>query len=199
MTTDEITAAGTALILAGSETTAGALCAATVLLLSNPDKMRRARDEVDTAFGSETEITLKSTLGLKYLLAVIEESLRMYPPVPVRLPRRTRPDSVEIIDGHLVPGGVCMVLAFTFDLSINELGQTSIGTHQWSSNRSPRNFTDPDSFIPERWLKPPPDRYADDDLSAVQPFSQGPRNCLGRKSVLYSPSVLRVVIDVSLV
>jgi cytochrome P450 len=85
MTTAEITATGTALILAGSETTAGALCATTFLLLSNPDKMRRVQDEVDSAFESKTEITLKSTLGVKYLLAVIEESLRVYPPAPVRL------------------------------------------------------------------------------------------------------------------
>ena len=42
-----------------------------------------------------------------------------------------------------------------------------------------RNFEDPDSFIPERWLKDP--KYAGDDRTALQPFSFGPRNCIGKK------------------
>jgi cytochrome P450 len=45
--------------------------------------------------------------------------------------------------------------------------------------RSTRNFKDPDAFIPERWLKDP--QYATDDLGASQPFSFGPRNCIGKK------------------
>lgn len=44
---------------------------------------------------------------------------------------------------------------------------------------SPSNFTDPDSFIPERWLGDP--RFDGDDKAALQPFQVGPRNCIGRK------------------
>jgi hypothetical protein len=42
------------------------------------------------------------------------------------------------------------------------------------------NFTLPDSFIPERWLNIDP-RFASDKKDVLQPFSLGPRNCLGKK------------------
>jgi cytochrome P450 len=44
---------------------------------------------------------------------------------------------------------------------------------------SDSNFTDPHSFIPERWTGDA--RFADDERAAVQPFSVGPRDCLGKK------------------
>jgi cytochrome P450 len=44
---------------------------------------------------------------------------------------------------------------------------------------SPKLFKDPFAFVPERWLGD--ERYADDARAAVQPFSAGPRDCLGKK------------------
>lgn len=44
---------------------------------------------------------------------------------------------------------------------------------------SERNFKDPTSFIPERWLGD--ERFADDERTALQPFSVGSRDCLGKK------------------
>jgi cytochrome P450 len=41
-----------------------------------------------------------------------------------------------------------------------------------------RNFRDPYAFVPERWMNDP--QYATDNLSSVQAFSAGPRNCLGQ-------------------
>jgi cytochrome P450 len=45
--------------------------------------------------------------------------------------------------------------------------------------RSPLNFRDPDSFIPERFLGD--ERFVNDNRSALNPFSLGPRNCIGKK------------------
>lgn len=47
---------------------------------------------------------------------------------------------------------------------------------------SPKLFHRPESFVPERWLPSPscPAEYAADQLSAVHPFSLGPRRCLGQ-------------------
>lgn len=50
---------------------------------------------------------------------------------------------------------------------------------QWPIYHDAKYFSEPASFIPERWLGDP--RFDDDDKSALQPFSFGPRNCIGRK------------------
>lgn len=42
-------------------------------------------------------------------------------------------------------------------------------------------FKDPLEFVPERWLGD--ERYADDQRAAMQPFSVGPRDCVGKKYV----------------
>jgi cytochrome P450 len=48
--------------------------------------------------------------------------------------------------------------------------------------QDPKNFAEPKSFIPERWLGED-ERFANDDKAALNPFSYGPRNCLGKKYV----------------
>jgi cytochrome P450 len=44
---------------------------------------------------------------------------------------------------------------------------------------NPKYFKDPEEFVPERWLGDP--RYENDRREAAQPFSVGPRNCIGKK------------------
>jgi cytochrome P450 len=46
---------------------------------------------------------------------------------------------------------------------------------------SPKVFGDPLAFVPERWTGD--ERFANDERSALQPFSVGPRDCLGKKYV----------------
>ncbi len=69
-----------AITLAGSETTASSLCGAIYYLLKNPAVMEKLVKEIRTAFATEDDITMVSTYNLKYELAVIEESLRIFPP-----------------------------------------------------------------------------------------------------------------------
>jgi cytochrome P450 len=52
-----------------------------------------------------------------------------------------------------------------------------VSVSHWSCYHSAENFRDPDKFVPERWLGD--ERYKDDRKKALQPFSLGPRNCLG--------------------
>ena len=85
----------------------------------------------------------------------------MYPPVPGALMRITPPEGAEIA-GESLPGNV------------------SIGVHHWSTYRDPKHFNQPDCFHPERFLPNPPAEFADDDKQALQPFSHGPRGCIGR-------------------
>ena len=74
----------------------------TFLLLTNVEALERVKREVRSAFSSEKEITLLSVNNLPYMLACINEALRLYPPIPSGLPRYT-PSGGAVIAGHDVP------------------------------------------------------------------------------------------------
>ncbi|OLN96686.1 Isotrichodermin C-15 hydroxylase 4 [Colletotrichum chlorophyti] len=159
MSVDEMYTAAQVLIVAGSETTATGLTTATYLLCENPSTLEKLTTEIRETFENEDDITIQSTAGLSYLNAVIEEALRLGPPGPGTFPRVV-PDGGKTVCGQFVPGGY------------------SVGVHHLSVNRSPTNFCDHDEFHPERWLGDP--KYESDKKSAAQPFSFGPRNCIGK-------------------
>jgi cytochrome P450 len=152
---------GSVFMMAGTETTATALSGTTYHLLMNPDKLELLQREIRSAFTSLDEMDLESLARQKYLMAVLQEGLRMYPPVPTLLPRVVPAGGAEIC-GEWVPGG------------------TTVGVHHLSTYKSPEYFKKPHEFHPERWLGDP--QFKDDQLSAVEPFSVGPRNCLGKVS-----------------
>jgi cytochrome P450 len=95
----------TTLLIAGSETTASLLGGATYLLLQNPDAMTKLQDEVRSSFESEDEINFTSVHKLTYMLACLNEALRLYPPAAGGLPRVVPPGGATI-SGHYVPEGV---------------------------------------------------------------------------------------------
>lgn len=97
------------LVLAGSETTATTLAGSTYLLLSHPEVMGRLKEEVRSNFESVEEIDMASAGKLKYMLTVLNESLRMYSPVTSGLVRLTPPGGATIA-GHFVPGGVSLIV-----------------------------------------------------------------------------------------
>lgn len=179
----------------GSETTATFLSGATYHLLKSPLVLQKVTDEVRGTFKSADEITLASTIPSKmpYLHAVLEEGLRMYPPAPTKLPRRTTQET--IINGAVVPANVSsskypalhLLLLYTITNStiipsyhLTTTPQTCIGVHQYASSHNAKFYHNPNNFEPARWLPSPPAPYDQDQLDAHQPFSIGPRNCLGK-------------------
>ncbi|KAJ5663290.1 hypothetical protein N7507_004021 [Penicillium longicatenatum] len=155
----ELYANADVLIIAGSETTATLLSGVTYLLLRSPHAFAKLKDEVRGAFKSDSDVTLEACNQLVYLQACLNEALRMYPPVPVGLPRVIDAQG-DTIDGNWVPGGITV--------SVSHIATYS----------SEKNFKDAMHFIPERHLNDP--RFASDNKNALQPFSFGPRNCIGR-------------------
>lgn len=105
MSLDELEGNSSILIIAGSETTATLLSGLVYLLLKCPEKMKKLVDEVRSTFQDEGEIDLTSVNKLPYMVACIEEALRMYPPVPTGLPRVV-PEGGATISGHFVPENV---------------------------------------------------------------------------------------------
>ena len=105
MTVEEIQANARVLIIAGSETTATLLSGATYYIGRDPQVMQKLVDEIRGTFRHAEDITLAGVSGLTYMLAVLDESLRIYPPVPADLPRLV-PAEGCMIAGQWVPGGV---------------------------------------------------------------------------------------------
>lgn len=58
------------------------------------------------------------------------------------------------------------------------ISQTIVQIPIWPANTYSKNFTNAHSFIPERWIDS--DKYHRDKQAAMQPFSIGPRNCIGQ-------------------
>ncbi|KAI1358949.1 cytochrome P450 [Xylaria arbuscula] len=155
----EIRSNAETLIIAGSETLATALTGTTYLLTANPRALHKLADEIRSSFISEDEIDMLSTGKLTYLQAVIEESLRVYPPTPNGFPREA-PAEGTIILGQHVPA------------------KTVLACQHYSAYHSESNFKYPEAFIPERFLGDP--EFASDRRDVLQPFSFGPRNCIGK-------------------
>ncbi|MBA2566200.1 MAG: cytochrome P450, partial [Thermoleophilaceae bacterium] len=142
------------LLVAGHETTATALAWAVERLVRHPDKLDRLRDEV--AAGEDS-----------YLDAVVHETLRLRPVLPIVVRRLTEP--VEIA-GHLLPAGA------------------SVTPCIYLIHRRPDVYPEPARFLPERFLDTPPGTYT------WIPFGGGVRRCLGASFALFEmKAVLSVV------
>lgn len=121
--------------------------------------MDQLQKELRKEFQSMDDLTLESLAKMPFLEATIKEGLRMYPPVPIGLPRVVPPGGMTIGE-HFVPEG------------------TVVAVHQLSTYRQESYFKHADQFRPERWIGDP--EFKDDRHDAFEPFSVGPRNCLGK-------------------
>ncbi len=101
MTLEELAANAAVLIIGGSETTATALSAATYFLGMNPRALATLTEEVRSAFATEEEIDMVSAQKLPYLLAVLDEALRLYPPAPNGQARKIARGGDNIADAYI--------------------------------------------------------------------------------------------------
>ena len=142
------------LFLAGHETTANALTFALYLLHANPDKRERLEEELHTVLGNR--LPQPSDIhSLTYTEKVVRETLRLYPPA-WRVGRETV-EEYKLGQYVLPPRSQVMIC-------------------QWTVQRDPRWFNDPESFVPERWTK---DFEKSIPRYAYFPFGGGPRLCIG--------------------
>ena len=95
----------------------------------------------------------------------IQEALRMFPPVPVGVPREVPAPGKEILGRFVAPG-------------------TRVSVHHYATYHSPANFGEPDRFLPERHLAGS-DAAGKDRREALQPFGFGPRNCIGQNMAMH--------------
>src|SRR5262249_240354 len=118
------------IVLAGHETTANALAWTFQLLSQHPQWTERVEREVDQVLGARPPV-LEDLPRLPLTQAVLQESMRLYPPVWI-LVRNTETD--DSIGGYDVPAG------------------TFVACSQWVIHRNPAYFPDPERFDPERFV-----------------------------------------------
>ncbi|KAH9876657.1 hypothetical protein J1614_003789 [Plenodomus biglobosus] len=153
-------------LAAGHETTASALTWAIYCLCRHPDVQSKLREELRTQLPAlrERNAQISSTEidRLPYLNAVLQETLRIFPPVPLTL-RETALDTT--IQSHFIPAGTTIVIC---PWAINT------STHLWGP--------DARSFNPERWLGPGKANTGGAESNySVTTFLHGPRSCIGKE------------------
>ncbi|KAI1318724.1 cytochrome P450 [Xylariaceae sp. FL0255] len=146
------------LLTAGNDTTSNALLFGVYSICSDERVLELLRKELRTVFPSSSRrVTYEECRGLRYLTAVIKETLRLGSPLPGRLPRLV-PSSGYQLGDHLLPSG------------------TSLHLSAYLLNRHPKIWDQADEFIPERWLL---ENSAHLD-NYVATFNRGTRQCLGK-------------------
>ena len=158
ITQDEIIDMIATMIGAGFETTANLLSWTIAALAQNEPVQTRLQKELQGVVKAGP--TVEAIEGAEYLEAVVNESLRVFPPLLV--PARKLEEDMEL-GGHRFPKGT------TFDISI------------WAINRHPDYWDNPSEFRPERFLK---ENLKPRSLQAFIPFAVGPRECVGKAFAL---------------
>ena len=105
MTKGELQIMAQILIVGGSETTATLLTGVTYHLLSNMSTYNKLVRAIRETFKSEGDIDMVSSAQVPYLSLVLDEGLRLFPPVAVSLPRIV-PDQGAMVAGVEIPGKV---------------------------------------------------------------------------------------------
>ncbi|PYI01030.1 benzoate 4-monooxygenase cytochrome P450 [Aspergillus sclerotiicarbonarius CBS 121057] len=165
----EIEAEATILLDAGSDTTAIALTNVLYYLIKHPNTLNKLREEVSDVLTDEEIAPYTKVKSLPYLKACLDESLRLSPPVPRGLERKTPPQGMEIL-GEQIAGNV------------------TVSVSAYIAHRDPTLFPNPDSYMPERWLD---ESEATKDMrAAFIPFTTGVRACLGRNITMMEQQIL---------
>jgi unspecific monooxygenase len=150
-------------VVAGHETTSGALSFALYYLTANPQAMARAQAEVDHLWDADDPRPHFADIAkLRYVRAALDEALRLWPTVPAYL-REARTDTALAGRYRMRQGDWAMVL----------LPQAHRDPHVWPE---PNRF-DPNRFAPGQAKTRPPHVY--------KPFGTGQRSCIGRQFALH--------------
>lgn len=119
--------------------------------------MAKARREVGQVVDRESMVEESDISKLPYLQAVVKETFRLHPPVPFLVPRKAKVESE--ISGYLVPKNAQVLV------------------NVWAIGRDARNWSNPSSFHPERFMNSDIDVKGQD--FQLIPFGAGRRICPG--------------------
>ncbi|VFQ69791.1 unnamed protein product [Cuscuta campestris] len=157
ITDDNLKALVLDMFVAGTDTTSSTLEWTMTSLARNERVMKRAQDEVRKTIGNKGRVEESDLQCLDYLKAVIKETMRLHPPVPLLVPR----ESMEkcTIDGYEIPAGARVLI------------------NTYAMGKDPDSWGDPLAYYPERFLEQDID-FKGQDFRFL-PFGGGRRGCPG--------------------
>lgn len=155
---------------AGTDTTSSVLEWAMTELLRHPIVMQKLQSEVrKIVVGDRTQITEQDLSGMQYLKAVVKETLRLHPPLPLLLPRECMQDT-SVMGYDIVAG-------------------TQVIINAWAIARDPSYWDQPREFQPERFMNSSIDIKGHD--FQLIPFGAGRRSCPG---MTFSMPIIELVL-----
>lgn len=145
------------IFVAGTDTSTYTLEWAMAELMHNPEIMSKVQNELEQVVGKGNPIEETDVAKLPYMQAVIKETFRVHPPVPLLLPRKAETD-VEIGD-YIIPKDAQVLV------------------NAWAISRDPSKWENPNVFAPERFLDSEID-FKGHHFELI-PFGSGRRICPG--------------------
>nr|XP_043608615.1 cytochrome P450 CYP82D47-like [Erigeron canadensis] len=148
-----------ALLIASTDTTSATLTWALALLVNNPLVLKKSQKELEKYVGNDRIVEESDLKNLVYLQAIIKETMRLYPAIPLSLPHVSTDDC--IVGGYTIPKG------------------TRLLVNLWKIQHDPEVWTDPFEFQPERFLTTKKEIDVKGQHFELIPFSSGRRICPG--------------------
>ncbi|MED6193989.1 hypothetical protein PIB30_024299 [Stylosanthes scabra] len=133
-------------------------------LFNNPRVLKKAQKEVDRVSGNQRLVCEEDSPNLPYIHAIIKETLRLHPPIPLLIRKGLRDC---IVGGYKIPKG--------------SMGCINI----WAMGREPTLWENPIEFRPERFLEGEGNTLdVKGNHFELLPFGAGKRGCLGMNLAL---------------
>ncbi|KAK4202012.1 cytochrome P450 [Triangularia verruculosa] len=160
-TIEDIKGAAATIVIAGNDTTSATLMLLVLYLLKSPHCQLKAQSEIDnllTSHPSPRLPTFSDLPHLPYTNLILQETYRINPLSPLGIPHASTTD--DVYNGMSIPKG------------------TIIYQNVWAMNHDPSIYSDPDQFIPERYL--PEDQGGRGEPLPQGNFGFGRRICIGK-------------------
>ena len=166
LTDDELRDEIRTFFLAGHETTATSLTWAHYALATHKEIRSKMIEEIQSIIGTDSDPTYDDLSKMEYLDQIINETLRMYPPIYIftRTPLKT-----DVIDGYTIPKGSNIIMS------------------QYTTHHDPILWEDPETFNPDRFKS---EKIKNLHKYAYFPFGGGPRTCIGKPFAILEMKII---------
>jgi cytochrome P450 len=143
------------IFIAGTDTSTAIVVWTMTALMNNPRVMNKVQKEIRNLYKGKDFINEDDIEKLSYLKLVVKETMRLFPPSPLLVPRETIENCN--IDGYEIKP------------------KTLVYVNAWAIGRDPENWEDPEEFYPERFFTSSVD-FKGNNFELI-PFGSGRRMC----------------------